>query len=126
MPTNISLNKAAELLKAHPRTVLRALTGEENPYWAKDEDQEVDEDKLCRALSIEKKVWNNVKSNRDAFLTRDEVMKAHEIGRTTFKRRGYPVAAKMNRLRRYSEVEVNNYRITHYGRDLDPELRAII
>lgn len=34
MQKTIKLNDAAKLLQVHPRTVLRYISDEENPYWA--------------------------------------------------------------------------------------------
>lgn len=122
MAQNISLGSLADLLKVHPRTVLRALTGEENPRYDEDHDDEtmfLDEDKVCRDLNIPPKVWRRVKANKDSFLTRKEVLDAHEIAPSTFKRRKYPIAAQFQRHCRYSEVDVNRHRVENFGHDLD-------
>lgn len=121
MAQSISLGTLADILKVHPRTVLRALTGEENPRYDEDDDENMmlDEDKVCRDLCIPPKVWKRVKSNKDSFLTRKEVLDAHEISTSTFKRRKYPIAAQFQRHCRYSEVDVNRHRVENYGHDLD-------
>lgn len=121
MAQKISLGRLADILKVHPRTVLRALTGEENPRYNEDDDETIflDEDKVCYDLNIPPKVWRRVKANKDSFLTRKEVMDFHEISTSTFKRRKYPIAAKFQRHCRYSEVDVNRHRVENFGHDLD-------
>lgn len=126
MATTVTgLGTAAELLKAHPRTVLRALTGEPNPQYNKGESEDtvISDDELCDKLRINKKIWKRVKSNRDSFLTRDDIMRMHEISVSTFKRRDYPVAAKFQRHNRYSEVECNRHRVLYHGHDLDKPVK---
>lgn len=121
MAQNLYLGRLAEILKVHPRTILRALTGEENPPYNEGETEEMvlDEDEVCRKLKIPTKVWKRVKSGKDSFLKRKEVLDLHEISTSTFKRRQYPIAAHFQRCCRYSEVDVNRHRVIHHGHDLD-------
>jgi len=121
MAQNLCLGRLAEILKVHPRTILRALTGEENPSYNEGETEEMvlDESEVCQKLQIPPKVWKRVKGNKDSFLKRKEVIDLHEISTSTFKRRQYPIAAHFQRCCRYSEVDVNRHRVLNYGQDLD-------
>lgn len=126
MARNLYLGWLADILKVHPRTILRALTGKENPSYHEGETEEMtlDEEEVCKKLQIPTKVWRRVKSGKDSFLTRKEVMRMHEISTSTFKRRDYPAAAHFQRTYRYSEVEVNRHRVIHHGHDLDRQSKS--
>lgn len=121
MTKHVTLGHLAETLRVHPRTVLRALTGEENPHYDQgtSEEQLLSESELFEKLRIPPKVWKRVKANKDSFLTRKEIIDMHEISVSTFKRRKYPIAAQFQRHCRYSEVDCNRHRVENFGLDLD-------
>lgn len=121
MRREIKIGQLAEILRVHPRTILRATTGESNPSYHEGETEEmmIDEDEVCEKLQIPPKVWKRMKAGKDSFLKRKEVINLHGIATSTFKRRQYPIAAHFQRSCRYSEVDVNRHRILNFGDDLD-------
>ena len=102
----LKLEKAAEVINCHPRTILRAMTGEPNPYWAEGHNPEVSLQELAQAFGCKLSVMKRCLENRDEFL---KPMKACELLRVvprTFRYRRYVPAIRKNRIVRYSELDL--------------------
>lgn len=70
---NIPLAQAAEAFKVHPRTILRALSQQQNPYWTEDiNDDPISIEKLAEAYGTTVHFLNRVFDERDEILTVSE------------------------------------------------------
>lgn len=88
--TNIRLNDAAEVFKAHPRTLLRAITGTANPYWTEDHNPPIVIEELAVAYGCNLGLLSRIFDGRDKLLTPAEAAKEVDVPDRTFRYRGYP------------------------------------
>ena len=86
----VSLNRAAEKFKAHPRTLLRAISGEPNPYWTEDWNPDINIEDLCKAYNCKEKMLNKVFQGKEDLLTPAEAVDELGIPDRTFRYRKYP------------------------------------
>ena len=84
--SKVPLNEAAEAFRVHPRTILRAIEGEENVYWTEDHDPDIKVSELAAAYGCKPAVLNRVFEGRDSLLTADEAAKELGIRPRTFRR----------------------------------------
>jgi hypothetical protein len=88
--TTILLNDAALAFKAHPRTLLRAVSGSPNPYWTEDHNPTISVEDLATAYSCSVGVLARIFEGRDILLTPAEAAKEIEVPDRTFRYRDYP------------------------------------
>lgn len=77
----IQLNVIATIFRVHPRTILRALSGEHNTYWYDDDNvnqQRLKIDHIATAYNTTARVIRTMIEDRDSLLKPDEA--AGEIG----------------------------------------------
>jgi len=117
--TKILLNELADVLKVHPRTVLRALSGKENTYWASDHNPSIEVVDVALAYDIELDVLQRVLKGRDHLLTSPEAA-AHisfiqdkNVPLRTFRYRKYPTAIRTTGVVRYSKLAIGEYHAVH-------------
>lgn len=113
------LNKVAAVLKVHPRTVLRAITGDVNAYWAEGHNPDVDLEEVCIAFDMDTKVLRRCLRNSDTLLTPQEAAsKILKIPLRTFRHRKYPKAGSRGQIFvRYSQHEILNYHLKYHTAD---------
>ena len=103
MDEHVKLNYFADLIKVHPRTVLRVYTGEENPNWDEDFDPLLDLQALLAAYGVDPDRYSLLARGRDELVTRDQLKAAHCIKTdNTFYKRKYPKTIDKGRTVRYS------------------------
>lgn len=88
MLRTITLEAAAKVFRVHPRTIVRALTGEHNTYWSEDINHStysVSDIADVYGTSVEE--INRVIEGRDAFLKPDEAAELLGIRPRTFRDR---------------------------------------
>lgn len=103
------LDHVAVKLKVHPRTVLRALSGVENTYWAPDHNPEVSLLDLSIAYGVEFDVVSDIMVGRDDLLKPSEA--ADYLSRTY----GREVSVRVLRSRSYTPV-ISRPKVVRYSR----------
>lgn len=103
MAEHVKLNYFAELIKVHPRTVLRVYTGEANPNWDEDFDPLLELDAVLAAYDLDQERYSLLVRGRDRLVTKEELKAAHIIKTdNTFYKRKYPKTIDKGRTVRYS------------------------
>lgn len=102
---NITLIGAARLFGVHPRTIVRAISGQHNTYWTED----IDEDlfavaDIARVYNLYDAELIRVIEGRDKLLTPDEAAKVLSIRPRTFRDR-----VKAGRYRKISNGGIVRY-----------------
>lgn len=112
-----TLGYVAAVLRVHPRTLLRHVTGEVNPYWVPGYEDEVtvDPDRVARALLVSPRVLREALEGRGRLLTTEEMALVLDVPRRTFEYRGYPATIRRPGLVRYHEPQVQRYHHKHWG-----------
>lgn len=110
----LPLNEVAEMLKVHPRTVLRAIYNKENVYWAEGYNPEVSLETVAMAYCGDVNVLRNVKRERDAIYTPVEAAAYLKITLRLFRYRTYPKTFKRGNIVRYSRQELLDYHLMNY------------
>lgn len=104
------LNQYAERLKVHPRTIIRALAGKENVYWAEGFDYEIGVEDVATAFSCEVKLLQKVMQGKDEFFSQKELCQPGlaDISPRLFRYRKYKPSLHLGRIKRFSRVEFLN------------------
>lgn len=85
---SITLIGAANLFGVHPRTIVRAISGNHNTYWTEDIDENLyNKGEVADAYGLSVAELNRVIEGRDALLTPDEAAKLLNIKPRTFRDR---------------------------------------
>ncbi len=85
---NITLAEAAKIFRVHPRTILRAISGEHNTYWSEDINSQVMAiSDIADAYNMTPKVFVSIIESRDSLLTADEAAAVLGIQPRTFRDR---------------------------------------
>ena len=85
---NITLAQAAKIFRVHPRTILRAISGEHNTYWSEDiNDQVMAISTIADAYNMTPRTFIAVIESRDSLLTADEAAAVLGIKPRTFRDR---------------------------------------
>lgn len=85
---NITLIGAATVFGVHPRTIVRAMTGEHNTYWTEDIDEDVFAVRdIADSYDMDEADLSRCIEKRDKMLTPDEAAKALGIKPRTFRER---------------------------------------
>lgn len=85
-----TLKEVATFFDVHPRTILRAMSGEHNTFWSDDEDwndQRIPLEDVARAYSTKVKTLCAVLDGRDDFLKPAEAARVLGIAPRTFRER---------------------------------------
>lgn len=98
---NAALNVVAERLKIHPRTVLRALTGDKNVYWTEDHNPSVDLVALALGFDCDYEVLERIVKNRNTVFTQEELAKHFDITTRSVRLRNYPPFISWGHVVRY-------------------------
>lgn len=75
----VSLNKMATLLGCHPRTVLRAITGEKNPSWSESYNPEFDIADIAKAYHCNKEFLEAALRGEDKLLNPSDAAKKLKV-----------------------------------------------
>lgn len=81
------LNTVAETLKIHPRTVLRAISGAENPYWTEDHNPRITVKQVMESFGCSRRQFNNLLQGDDILLTPDQACELLKISKRTLRYR---------------------------------------
>jgi DNA-directed RNA polymerase specialized sigma24 family protein len=84
----VTLEAAATLFNVHPRTIVRALSGQHNTYWSEDINHDnYPIDAIARAYGMEPAVLRRVIEGRETLLRPDEAAELLGIRPRTFRER---------------------------------------
>ncbi len=83
----LDLNTVANTLKVHPRTVLRAISGQENPYWTKDHNPKVSLKEVSEGFGCSINQFKKLLGGEDLLLTPDEACELLKISKRTLRYR---------------------------------------
>jgi len=109
---SMKLNEFAKVLTVHPRTVLRAMTGEENPYWTPDFDPSFAMNDFYEAYSIDAKVFRRVwLSGTDILLKPVDAAIFLKLPARTFRYQKYHAAIRIGGVVRYSRKSLINEKL---------------
>lgn len=85
---NITLAEAAKIFRVHPRTILRAISGEHNTYWSEDINNQVMAiSKIADVYNMTTRAFIAVIEDRDTLLTADEAAAVLGVKPRTFRDR---------------------------------------
>ena len=110
----IELNEVANILKIHPRTVLRALSNEVNTYWAIGYTENIDIDDISDVFGFDPVYIRRAKKKRDEFFKPTEAADFIDVPSRTFRYRKYPALIRRGGIVRYSRKDVTTYHINTY------------
>jgi len=84
----ITLAEAAKIFRVHPRTILRAISGEHNTYWSEDINGQVMAiADIAEAYNLTSRAFVAVIESRDSLMTADEAAAVLGIRPRTFRDR---------------------------------------
>lgn len=108
----IRLSSIAEALKLHPRTVLRHMEDESNPYWTEDHNPELNLLEIAEIFGCSHEFLIRILKCRDDAFKEKEAAKFLSISPRVFRRRGYTPVIRKSRIVRYSRMDLAN---EHYA-----------
>ncbi len=83
----VTLKKAAEVFRVHPRTILRAIEQDHNTYWYEDSDSDVLRiENIAKAYGVQTSWLVPVFEGRDALLRADEAAEVIGMAARTFRK----------------------------------------
>jgi len=120
MVQSITLDDAASILAVHPRTILRAITNELNPYWAPGHNPDIPLMDVLMAFAIEQDDFIAVLNGEDEVFKRKDACqfvsdKYKPIKIRTFELRKYPPFFRFRSVVRYSRRMVESYHESHFA-----------
>lgn len=104
--THADLDDIAHVLKVHPRTVLRALTGNPNEYWYDGHNPRLEIYKVARAFKCKAVSIVQALEGREEFLKPEEAAAALDLLPRTFRYRGYTPTIRVGRVVRYARSKL--------------------
>ena len=116
-PTKTDLDTLAGVLKVHPRTVIRAVEGKVNSYWAPGHNPEVELADVALAYGVELDVIVRTMKGQDELFKPTEAvdhisaLENRTVPMSTFRYRKYPAAIRTTGVVRYSKLDISNYHL---------------
>ena len=83
----VELNVVAKTLGLHPRTVLRAVTGEANPYWTEGHNPSLTYVSVLQAFNCTRKQFDLLLNGEDLLMTPSEACELLKISKRTLRYR---------------------------------------
>ncbi len=110
----IRLIAAARLFKAHPRTLLRAMSDEVNVFWNEEFNPRIEITMLANAYSMNEKTLIRVLQGGDKLLKPSEAATTLKVPARTFRWRKYRAAARKGGIVRYSYQQLVNEHMSRW------------
>lgn len=112
----VTLEEFASLLRVHPRTVVRHLTGDLNPPWdrAFSSRELISLCDLAVAFDAPIYLLERVVDGKDQIMTTKELAKYLDLPIETLKSREYPMITRGHRMARYSLHEATQVHVDYY------------
>ncbi len=110
----IRLNRAAERFKAHPRTILRALSDEVNVFWNEEFNPLIEVTMLANSYSMNETVLIRVLRGKDDLLKPGEAASKLKVPARTFRWRKYHAAARKGGIVRYAYSQLVNEHMSRW------------
>lgn len=105
------LNTIATTLRVHPRTILRALIGEENPYWAPGYDPVIRLAEVAVVFNCSPNFLRSVHNDQIPLFDQREAAKYLGMPLRTFRYRGYNPAMWLGeKVQRYTPSQLDKLR----------------
>ena len=101
----IQLNEMAKVLRCHPRTILRHIKKEPNPYWVPDYDTEISTKIFCDDAELK-----SVLAGKDELLKPEESAKYLNINLRTFTYHRYEPTIRFGKIVRYSKNYLSQFK----------------
>lgn len=114
MKRTIKLNNFADLIDVHPRTVLRALYGKTNVYWAEGHNPDLIYADINTAFNLNTKVVDGLVQKKDRALAIRDAAKLVNTRVRVFRYRNFPKMIKVRGVVRYSANGVIDYHLSNY------------
>lgn len=106
------LQTIADTLRVHPRTVLRALVRESNPYWAPGYDPVVRLAEVAVAFNCSPTLLRAIHHEGERLYTQREAAAYVNMPLRTFRHRGYNPALYFNdKVYRYTERQLDKIKL---------------
>ncbi len=112
--TTMTLDRVAKLLKIHPRTVLRAMEGDKNAYWADGHNPVLNIENVAATFDFDPIYLTRADKRRDDFLTPREAAQIVGVPERTFRYRRYEPVIRRTHTVRYSRMKVVNEHLTRF------------
>jgi hypothetical protein len=109
------LNRMADALRVHPRTILRALAGKVNTYWAPGHNPNISVEEVAKTMGMPPAALKDALNGNDMFLTPEEAAEELGIPLRTFRYRRYPAQVRKGTAVRYSLNLLTEYQKKHYS-----------
>lgn len=113
--SEITLNHAAKVLGVHPRTVLRALSNEPNPYWVEGHDPVISLVDLVAAYDCPARIMAAVIRGDDALLNTQEAAEYLDLKPRTFKWRRYTPTIRHRGVVRFARSKLIHEHIKNWS-----------
>lgn len=117
--TLLPLDKFATLLRCHPRTILRKITGERNahPYWTEGFNPAYSIEYISRKFHVKPDRLIAVINGADKLLKGAEAAAMLKLDKPCFVKRQYPKLIKEGGVVLFSRHDITNWHVEHWVRD---------
>lgn len=119
MRDDIALDDLADILKMHPRTIMRKLPGNDvNAYWAKGYNPSISISDLAEGFGEDPvffvPVINSARRKKDEIMDPKTMAKFLDVPLRTFRHRKYSALIRQGNIVRYSRFDTTNYNIEKF------------
>ena len=105
---SLNLNDLAKALTIHPRTVLRALTGDRNVYWASGHNPVLSATRVANALGLNPNTMRRAVNGNEELLRIKEAAALLDLSVPSFRRRLFKPAIQHGSVVRYARSTLMN------------------
>lgn len=103
----VSLNQVAAAIGCHQRTVLRAITGEDNPNWSASIDPKYTVKQIAKAFGCNAELLEAIFHGTDKLLSPAQAAKRLRCTERTLRNRSLPALVRHGGVIRYSETTLD-------------------
>lgn len=114
----MKLNTAAKVIQCHPRTVLRAIYVDPNPYWAPGYNPDFDMEEVAGYFDVKLSIFRRCAEGRDTFLKPLEASTELKVIPRTFRYRHYEPTIRVGRIVRYSRLDIRKQQGIRFKNEL--------
>lgn len=102
----VTLNEAAKAIKVHPRTVLRAISKDKNPYWTSSYDPILSVSVIAKGFNTNQNCITDALSGRDQLITTNQAAKAYGLTPRGFRYLGLAPDIRNGSVVRYRQSRI--------------------
>ena len=112
--TSVPLNRMAEVMKVHPRTILRYLHSDRNYAWDDMENPEVGVESVAEAFECDPKTLSSALAGTDELIKpADAAKEVGVIHMRSFWKQNHKPAIRIGRVTRYSRLTIAEWIVTN-------------